>query len=121
MAIDPISAFRGTAITASTGRISGSGGFAAALEQAGVKPKTSYQELEDYVNMTPAQRMRADLLKKLGLTEDDLANMSPEARQGVEAKLQELVQQQMRETKEKQQAKQQAGARQATTRIDVVA
>lgn len=117
MAIDPIGAFRGTSMSAGAGRVSSGSGFAAALEQAGAKPKTSYQELEDYVNMTPAQRMRADLLKKLGLTEDDLASMSPAERQGVEAKLQELVQQQMQEA----QARQQAGVQQATKRINIVA
>ncbi|QGZ41721.1 hypothetical protein IP92_00707 [Pseudoduganella flava] len=112
MATDPISALRNTSIIPNTTKTSGAkGSFADALSQAtGAAPKTAAQELEDYVKMTPEQRMRADLLKKLGLTEDDVAGMSPEERKGVEAKLRELVQQQMEEASAKQ-----------TTRIDTVA
>jgi hypothetical protein len=104
MATDPISALRNTSIITNTTKTSGTGsGFADALSQAtGAAPKTAAQQLEDYVNMTPEQRMRADLLKKLGLTEEDLANMSPEERMGVEAKLRELVQQQMQEASTRQ-------------------
>ncbi len=127
MAIDPIGTLRNASATGGAARSGGSGGgFAAVLEQASAgKPvtRTAYQELQDYVDMTPAQRMRADLLKKLGLTEDDLAAMPADERQGVEAKLRELVQQQIQEAQQKQQAQQArpAGTAQATKRIDVVA
>ena len=78
MATDPISALRNTSSITNTTKTSGSGsGFADALSQAtGAAPKTAARQLEDYVNMTPEQRMRADLLKKLGLTEEDLAKVS---------------------------------------------
>lgn len=116
MALDPISAFRHSPVTVGTGKLDGPS-FAGALDEARAKaaslaPGTAAQELQDYVDMTPAERMRADLLKKLGLKEEDLASMSAEERQGIETKLRDLVQQQMQE----------AAARQSTgTRIDTLA
>ena len=76
-------------------------------------PKSNAQQLEDYVNMTPEQRMRADLLKKLGMTEEELANMSPEERAGFEEKMKAMVQ----ELAQQAAAQQEAGTR----RIDTVA
>ena len=123
MALDPISAFRNTSITASTGKVPDLGaGFASMLEQAtsasnttatSTAAKSNSQQLEDYVNMTPEQRMRADLLKKLGVTEEELASMPPEERAGIEAKMKEMVQ----ELAQKAAAEQQAGTR----RVDTVA
>lgn len=60
-----------------------------------------YQKLDDYVKMTPAQRMREELLKKLGLTEDELASKSPQEREGIETKLRDLVKQQMQDAQAK--------------------
>jgi len=114
MGIDPIGAYRNTAYMGMSGKLNGASaakeaGPGLALSASEVKPKTSYQELDEYVKMTPAQRMRADLLKKLGLSEEDLANMSPEERQGVETKLREMVQQQMQEAAKQQYAPKQVG------------
>lgn len=52
-------------------------------------------ELAAYVKMTPAQRMRYELLKKLGLTEEELAKMSPEPRNAAEKKMADLIKQEM--------------------------
>jgi hypothetical protein len=60
-------------------------------------------ELEAYVKMTPAQRMRYELLKKLGITEDDLGKMTPDQRKGVETKLADLVKQEMAKAQKAQQ------------------
>jgi hypothetical protein len=38
----------------------------------------------NYMNETPAQHMRDNILKSLGLTQDDLDKMSPEKRKAVE-------------------------------------
>lgn len=106
MAITPIDAFRNTVITASAGKLSGSGtGFADALGKTGGSLKKSdvYQELDDYVKMTPAQRIREELLKKLGLTEEDLAAKPPEEQQAIQQKLTEMIQQQMKDAQDKQQ------------------
>jgi len=52
-------------------------------------------QLERYVKQTPAQRMREDLLKKLGVTEEELNQMKPEERKGIEEKLAQLVKEEM--------------------------
>ena len=63
--------------------------------------KTAAQELDEYVKMTPEQRMRADLLKKLGLTEEELAAMSPEERQAAESKIAEMTKELLQHTSER--------------------
>lgn len=72
-----------------------------ALTETTLKPKTAAQELDDYVKMTPEQRMRADLLKKLGMTEEELAAMSPEERQAAEAKIAEMAKELMQHSGER--------------------
>ena len=52
------------------------------------------QEFLDYAKMDPMARMRANILKSMGLTEDDLKNMSPEQQKAVEQKIAQLIQQQ---------------------------
>ncbi|HJV41135.1 hypothetical protein [Caulobacter sp.] len=45
--------------------------------------------------MTPAQKMRAMMLAKLGVTEEQLKAMSPEDRKKIEDKLKDMVKQQV--------------------------
>jgi hypothetical protein len=101
MSIAPIAGLNSTPALNSLGKKTDGTAFQSALKDAGAAPKSSADELADYVKMTPAQRLSADLLKKLGLTEEELAAMPPEKRQGVEAKIAELVKQQMQESGEK--------------------
>jgi hypothetical protein len=54
------------------------------------------QQFLDYANMDPIQRMRANILKSMGLTEDDLKNMSPEQQKAVEQKIEQLIQEQLK-------------------------
>ena len=110
MGFDAIGAYRNVALTAGASKVSvASVSKGATQPLSDVKPKTAYQELDDYVKMTPAQRMRADLLKKLGKTEEEVANMSPEERQGFEAKMRDMIQQQLQEAQKKQLAPRQVG------------
>jgi len=98
MAMDAVSSYRSTGITATAAKSAASGvgsGFSGASGAERGKAADPYRQLEDYVKLTPAQRMRADLLQQLDLTEERLGAMPPEERQGVEAKLLELVQRQM--------------------------
>src|ERR1700744_3366277 len=46
----------------------------------GLTPKGDdvVQQFMDYAKMSPMERMRAQILKSMGLTEDDLKKMSPE-------------------------------------------
>lgn len=52
------------------------------------------------MKQTPAERMREALLKKLGVSEEDLAQMPPEQRKGFEEKLGKLVQEEMQKTEQ---------------------
>lgn len=52
-------------------------------------------EFLKYQSMTPAQKMRAMMLAKLGLTEEEVKAMSPEDRKKVEEKLKAMIKQQV--------------------------
>ncbi len=54
-----------------------------------------------YARMSPAERMRDNILKSMGLTEDDVNAMSPADRQKLEAKIKELIKQQLEEAAKK--------------------
>jgi len=51
--------------------------------------------------MTPAQKMRAMMLAKLGVTEEQLKAMSPEERAKVEQKLKDMIKQQVQNDPDK--------------------
>ncbi|GLK89767.1 hypothetical protein [Pseudomonas turukhanskensis] len=54
--------------------------------------KSASEEFHEWMSMTPGEKLRASILEELGITEEDLANMTPEARQNVEAGIAEKVQ-----------------------------
>lgn len=51
--------------------------------------------------MTPAQKMRAMMLAKLGVTEEELKAMSPEDRAKIEQKLKDMIKQQVQNDPDK--------------------
>jgi hypothetical protein len=53
------------------------------------------QAFEDYMNMTPAEKMRAAILGGMGLKEEDLKNMDPKERQKIEDKIKLIIKQQV--------------------------
>jgi hypothetical protein len=53
------------------------------------------QQFMDYAKMSPMERMRANILKSMGLTEDDLKKMTPEQQKAVEQKIEQLIKQQL--------------------------
>jgi hypothetical protein len=66
------------------------------------KPANSVeQQFLQYASMTPAQRMQADMLSQLGITEDQFKAMTPAEQQKVEAKIQQMIQKQAQESGEK--------------------
>ncbi|MFT3729441.1 MAG: hypothetical protein QM759_16575 [Terricaulis sp.] len=70
----------------------------AEAEAAGpASPQTAEEKFLDYAQKSPAQRMRDDILKSLGLTEDDLAKMTPEERGAVEEKIKKLIEEKFRQ------------------------
>lgn len=48
---------------------------------------SAYAALTEYLNKTPAQRMREAILKEMGITEEDIKNMPPEKQAAVEASI----------------------------------
>jgi hypothetical protein len=61
-------------------------------DAAAAKSQAEVADFQAYANMTPAQRMRANILASMGLTEDDLKGMDPKQRAAVEQKIAKTVQ-----------------------------
>lgn len=59
--------------------------------------KSAADQFKDFMNKTPEQLMREEILKELGYTEKGLEAMSPEERAKAEAKIKELVEQKVKE------------------------
>ena len=57
--------------------------------------KTAKDEFLDYAKLTPAQKMRAAMLAKLGVTEEQLKAMSPDERQKIEDQLKQQIKEQV--------------------------
>ena len=60
------------------------------------------EEFEKFAAMSPAERMRASILQQMGVSEDQLAAMSPDERKAMEdkiaAKIKESVEESARKT-----------------------
>ena len=57
--------------------------------------ETTEQKFLDYAKMTPAERMHAQMLAELGLTEDQFKAMSPADQQKVEDKIRDMIKKQV--------------------------
>lgn len=55
------------------------------------KSRSPRNEFLEIARQTPAERMRAALLARLGLEEKDLAGMTAEQREAVENKIKEMI------------------------------
>ena len=77
-------------ITATRKQQSGSGDKFQTVLTA-VKSSKAQQELDQYLKMSPQERMRAAILKQLGLTEEQLAALPPEQQKAVEDKIAALM------------------------------
>jgi hypothetical protein len=55
------------------------------------------QDFLDYAKMTPAERMREEILKSLGLTEQQFKQLSPAQQQAVNQKIQQIMLQQLQQ------------------------
>lgn len=49
------------------------------------------QEFQDFMDLTPEERMRQQILQSMGLTEEDLEAMTPEERAAVEQKIGAII------------------------------
>ena len=53
-------------------------------------------EFMAYMEKTPEERLRANILKSIGVTEEELESLPPEQRQAVEDKIKELIKERIR-------------------------
>lgn len=53
------------------------------------------QDFLDYAKMSPAERMRENILKSLGMTEQQFEKLSPTQQQAVNQKIQQIMLQQI--------------------------
>jgi hypothetical protein len=62
-------------------------------DEADAKPlkQSAADEFLAMMKKTPEERLRDNILKSMGLTEDELEGMPPEQRKAVEAKIQEMI------------------------------
>ena len=60
-----------------------------------VQAQSPEQQFLQYANMTPAQRMFASMLGKLGITEDQFNAMSPADQQKIEDKIRDMIKKQL--------------------------
>jgi hypothetical protein len=56
------------------------------------------QKFMDYANMTPAQRLQAEMMSQLGITEDQFKAMSPADQAKVMDKIRDMIKQQAQNT-----------------------
>lgn len=67
----------------------------AAGRSSSVGETSAKDEFLKYQSMTPAEKMRAMMLAKLGVTEEQVKAMSPEERAKIEQKLKDMIKQQV--------------------------
>lgn len=65
------------------------------LTASPVSEPSAKDEFLKFQAMTPAQKMRAMMLAKLGVTEEQLKAMSPEERKKIEDKIKDMIKQQV--------------------------
>jgi hypothetical protein len=64
-------------------------------------PSAAEQEFTDWAKMTPAQQMRTEILRELGVTQQDADKMSPQDRAKLEDKIKELTKEKVQQATEK--------------------
>ncbi|WP_157230871.1 hypothetical protein [Kiloniella laminariae] len=65
--------------------------LAAMDAKSGTGESEAVTEFRDFIGKTPAERMRAQILKGMGLTEEELAALSPEERKKVEMQISRIM------------------------------
>jgi ABC-type transporter MlaC component len=102
MQVSPFTPYFGPSPTKSTPNVSianpADGASSTTPTSGKVKSKGNndvVQQFLDYAKMDPMARMRANILKSMGLTEDDLKNMTPEQQKAVEQKIEQIIQQEL--------------------------
>ena len=78
--------------------LSGAPGSQSATSLSAKPASTAAQQFQQYASMTPAERLHAQMLAKLGITEDQFKAMSPADQQKVEDKIRDMIKKQLSES-----------------------
>ena len=78
----------GSAASAASGSATASGSLDATPQDNSV-----VKNFLNYARLSPAERLRANILKSLGLTEDQLKALPPDQQKAVEQKIEQLIRQ----------------------------
>jgi hypothetical protein len=101
MSISSVTAF-GPITSAMFPQTGGSSAGASGTTSASASGTTSQgnsvvQDFLDYAKMSPAERMRENILKSLGMTEQQFEKLSPAQQQAVNQKIQQIMLQQIQQ------------------------
>jgi hypothetical protein len=74
-------------------------GSAASASASGITSQgdSVVQDFLDYAKMSPMERMREEILKSLGLTDQQFKELSPAQQQAVNQKIEQIMQQQLQQ------------------------
>ncbi len=78
-------------------RLSGAPGAQSSASATASSPQSAAQQFEQYANMTPAQRLHAQMLAKLGMTEDQYKALTPADKQKVDDTIRDMIKKQLTE------------------------
>ena len=76
-------------------------GSSASASGAASQGNSVVQDFLDYAKMSPAERMRENILKSLGMTEQQFEKLSPAQQQAVNQKIQQIMLQQLQQNSSK--------------------
>jgi hypothetical protein len=101
MPISPVTAF-GPITSSMFPQTGGSSASASGTTPASASGTTSQgnsvvQDFLDYAKMSPAERMRGNILKSLGMTEQQFEKLSPAQQQAINQKIQQIMLQQIQQ------------------------
>jgi hypothetical protein len=80
------------------GAIAPSSTAASSTTLSATSVKTAAQQFQQWANMTPAQRLHAEMLAQLGLTEDQFKALPPAQQQKINDQIAQMIKKQMGDT-----------------------
>ena len=84
-----------TSSTGASNAASGTGATGSTTASFTPQGDSVVQQFMNYAKESPMERMRAEILKSMGLTEDDLKKMSPAQQKAVEQKIEQIIKQKL--------------------------
>lgn len=89
-----VSSFGGSSLT-QTQAATTTASLESGTGESATSAKSAKEAFLDYAKLTPAQKMRAAILSKLNVTEEELKAMPPKKRQKIEDQIKEMIKEQV--------------------------